>query len=95
MKHIEEALALARRLAKSPDDEPAAIFFAFISVRVAFPGALLAVTWQLSVNCAHAHGKRIGAARKEAVGMVGAMGRAEMDWTDVSRWFRARLVAIS
>jgi hypothetical protein len=89
---IEEALTLARRLATTTEDEPAAMFFAFVSVRVAFPGALLAMTWQLTINCASSNGHRVAATSDEVGGFVRQIGGAQMSWPDVRDWFALRRV---
>jgi hypothetical protein len=89
--HIEEAIALARRLADSPEDEPPAIFFAFVRARVAFPGALVAMTRQLAANCARSNGMHLRATSNDAGTLVAAIGRGEAQWLDVRRWFHDRL----
>jgi hypothetical protein len=90
-EHVAHAIALAQRLAVAPGDEPAAIFFAFVAERVAFPGALLAMTWQLVVNCARSNGHIVPATRAELGSLVPRIGRAEMSWQNVREWFATRI----
>jgi hypothetical protein len=93
-----ESLRMAREvtiaLAASPEDEPAALFFAF-SRDYAFLGEdLLALPTTLARNNARSQGLELRASRFELVEQARAVSAGIVNFEALRAWFAARLVPL-
>jgi hypothetical protein len=92
---VRAACARATALAGSdPRQEPAAIFFAFASVRRAFPFAWKVMAHDVAHLQAQANGFYVDAPREELDALCVDILYQRADWEAVRAWFDAHLTSL-
>jgi len=87
---VRGALELARSLAASPRDEPAAVFYALSRYPRALGGLARALPVMIALNLARATGHPIHATAAELRAFFVPLAARELSYEDVRGWFNDR-----
>jgi hypothetical protein len=91
---VRAALKLSLTLSRGrPDDEPAAILYAFAIVRQAFPGAWRAMALRLAKNQAAMTGK-ILLADDDTLALIAGVRSGDRSYEQVCLWMALRLKSV-
>jgi hypothetical protein len=92
---IENALAMARGLATSERDEPAALFYALAHFPKALGDSWRTLPVVLAVNQARRTGQRLTATRDDLLPLFVPIASDAMDFATVRAWFEKRLESLT
>lgn len=91
---IAERHAEAVKLGATPEEEPAALFYAFCRDAYLFGDDYLALPMTMTINHAHKLGWRLRATRFERIEQARAISEGLVTYPEIRAWFAARLTPL-